>query len=92
MLFILLIYLKTIKQYKSGHISPKDMNSIYNKLTELNRTDKESKKEHIRNIKENKNKAFTSTVSRSCFQRKITTNHRNALWWCKAIFLLCCKL
>lgn len=59
--------LRTIKSNSTAEYLPKDaVDSIYQKLIRLNKTDKQSRKAHIKRVKQNQTKNWTSNTCPKC--------------------------
>ena len=55
-----------ISQFRDKHLTPTQVISIHNRLIESNRDSKESRKEHIRNVRTNEQRRDTAVASGKC--------------------------
>ena len=57
---------RTISQFKDKHLTHEQVISIHNRLVESNCNSKESRKEHIRNVRTNERRRNTAVASGKC--------------------------
>jgi hypothetical protein len=58
--------LKTIKTYQEENLTTNEMNTIYSQLSSLNKKDRQTKKEHVKNIQQKKNNMTQKTKGNIC--------------------------